>query len=41
LILLGEGWEINIGVGKIDTLLGRDFAVVASTGQNGLLINNL
>lgn len=40
LILLRQGWEINICVGKIDTLLGRDLSVVAGTGSDGLLIDN-
>lgn len=41
LILLGESWEINVGVGKIDTLLGRDLAVVAGTNSDGLSINDV
>jgi hypothetical protein len=40
LILLRQGWEIDIGVREIDTLLGRNLAIVAGTDTNGLLVGN-
>jgi len=40
LVLLGEGREIDIGVGEIDTLLGGDLAIVAGSCKDGFIINN-
>jgi hypothetical protein len=41
LILLRESWEIDIGVGKVDTLLGRDLAIVSCSDADSLRVNNL
>jgi hypothetical protein len=41
LILLREGREIDIGIGEIDSLLGRDLAIVSGTGTDGLGVNNV
>jgi hypothetical protein len=40
LILLRKGREIDIGIGEIDSLLGRDLAIVSGTGTNGLRIDD-
>ena len=41
LVLLGEGWEIDVGIGKVDTLAGRDEAIVSRPDLDSLLIDNL
>lgn len=41
LVLLRKGWEIDVGIGKVDTLAGRDEAVVPRLDLNSLLIDNL
>jgi len=41
LILLREGREIDIGIGEIDSLLGRDLAIVSGTGTDGVGVNNV
>jgi hypothetical protein len=41
LVLLGEGGKVDIGVGEVDTLLGRDLAIVTGAGADGLVIDNL
>lgn len=41
LVLLGESGKIDIGLGKVDTLLGRDLAVVDGLGADVLVVNNL
>ena len=41
MILLGEGREIDIGVGKIDTLLGRYLAIVAGADSDGFGVDDL
>ena len=41
MILLREGWEINIGIWEVDTLLGRDLAVVSGTDADSLVINDI
>jgi hypothetical protein len=41
LILLGESWKVNIGVWEVDTLLGRDLAVVSGSAADGLVVNDL
>jgi hypothetical protein len=40
-VLLGEWWEIDIGLWEVDTLLGRDLSVVQALGLDGLFIDNL
>jgi hypothetical protein len=40
LVLLGEGGEIDVGVGEVDTLLGGDLAVVAGAAADRLLVHN-
>jgi len=41
LVLLGESGKIDVGLGKVDTLLGRDLAVVDGSGADVLVVNNL
>lgn len=41
LVLLGQSRKIDIGVGQVDTLLGRDEAVVLALDADGLVVNNL
>jgi hypothetical protein len=41
LVLLGKSGKVNVGLGKVDTLLGGDLAVVDSPAADGLLINDL
>ena len=41
LVLLRESWEIDIGIWKVDTLLGRDVAIRLSTSLQVLLIDDL
>lgn len=41
LVLVGEGGEIDVGVGEVDALLGGDLAVVAGPGADGLVVDDL
>lgn len=41
LVLLRERWEIDIGLWKVDALLGRDLAVVDALAAEGLVVDNL
>lgn len=41
LVLLGEGGQIDIGVGQVDTLAGRDETIVARLNLDGLVVDNL
>lgn len=41
LVLLGKSRKIDISLGKVDTLLGRDLAVVDSSGADVLVVNDL
>lgn len=38
LVLLGQGGQIDIGIGQVDTLARGDEAVVAGTGLDGLIV---
>jgi hypothetical protein len=38
LVLLGEGRQVNVSVGQVDTLLGGDEAVVAGAGLDVLVV---
>ncbi len=38
LVLVGQGGQIDIGVGQVDTLAGGNEAVVASAGLDGLVV---
>jgi hypothetical protein len=40
LVLLGKSREIDISIWKVDALLGRDFAIVASTDTDSLGVDN-
>jgi hypothetical protein len=41
LVLLGESRKVNIGLGKVDTLLGGDLAIVDSPAADGLLVDDV
>jgi hypothetical protein len=41
LVLLGQGGQVDIRVGQVDALAGRDEAVVAGADLDGLLIDDL
>ena len=41
LILLGERGKIDVGLGKVDTLLGRDLAIVDALALEGLIVKDL
>jgi hypothetical protein len=41
LVLLGERGKIDVGLGKVDTLLGRNLAVVDALALEGLVVNYL
>ena len=41
LIFFGQGGQIDVGVGEVDTLLGRNLAIVTRSDTDGLIINNL
>ncbi len=41
LVFLGESRQVNVSVGQIDTLLGRDEAVVARPNLDRLGVDNL
>jgi hypothetical protein len=41
LVLLGERGKVDIGLGKVDSLAGRDLSVVQAASLDGLLVDNL
>ena len=41
LVLLGEWWEVNVGLGQVDTLAGGDLAIVLAAALQGLVVNDL
>ena len=41
LVLLRESGKVDVGLGKVDTLLGGDLAVVDSLAADGLVVNDL
>jgi hypothetical protein len=41
LVLLGESGKVNVGLGKVDTLLGGDLAVVDGLAADGLVVNDI
>jgi len=41
LVLLGESWEVDIGIWKVDTLLGGNLAIVSATNADSLVINDI
>jgi hypothetical protein len=41
LVFLGKRGKIDVGLGKVDTLLGRDLAIVDALALEGLIINDL
>lgn len=41
LVLLGQGWKVDIGVGQVDTLSRRDETVVLGADADGLVIDDV